>query len=161
MNQRGEPCGSRAITKDGKCAAHSGIVDMRAIGMAGGRASVRSRLGLDPELADGRLRKKAKAALEALLDSEDEGRRLSAARALYSYAPAKPVDDERIAELLDNATETGRIVEDAALREAVERAAEKLAAVNRAEGDRFHWDRLAKAEQLELDRLLAKGRNGR
>jgi hypothetical protein len=55
----------------------------------------------------------------------------------------------------------GRIVEDATLREAVERAAEKLAAVNRAEGVRFRWDRLKKAEQAELDRLLAKGRNGR
>jgi hypothetical protein len=132
-----------------------------AIGMAGGRVSVRSRLGLDPELADGRLRKKAKAALEVLLDSEDEGRRLSAARALYSYAPAKPVGEERLVELLRNATETGRLVEDQALREAVKAAAEKLA-TTAVEGDHFRWDLLRRNEQAELERLLEKGRsNGR
>lgn len=42
-------------------------------GRKGGKASVRSRLDLDRDVADDRLRAKAKARLEALLDSEDEG----------------------------------------------------------------------------------------
>jgi hypothetical protein len=47
-------------------------------------------LGISDEVADDQLRAKAKARLEALLDSDDEGKRLAAARALYSYGPAKP-----------------------------------------------------------------------
>jgi hypothetical protein len=82
------------MTADGLCAAHGGIVDMTAIGKAGGLQSVRSRLGLDPELADGRIRRKAKARLEALLASEDEAKALTAARSLYSYSPSKAPADE-------------------------------------------------------------------
>ena len=66
----------------------------RALGKAGGVASVRSRLGIDPEIADGRLRRKAKARLEALLDSGDEAKALAAARSLYSYSPSRAPADE-------------------------------------------------------------------
>jgi hypothetical protein len=41
----------------------------------------------------GVLADKAKRRLEELLDSDDEAKRLAAARALYSYGPAKPPDD--------------------------------------------------------------------
>jgi hypothetical protein len=92
-NRRGQPCQRRA-TDNGCCVVHAGKLDMRAIGRRGGQQSVRSRLGLDPEVADGRLRKKAKARLEELLDSDDETKRLAAARALYSVGPQKPPPDE-------------------------------------------------------------------
>jgi hypothetical protein len=92
-NTRGERCGKRAV-RGRFCLVHAGAQDMAALGHAGGKASVRSRLGLDPELANGRLRKKAKARLEAMLDSDDERTVLTAARSLYSYSPTRAPSDE-------------------------------------------------------------------
>lgn len=94
LNRAGEPCGRRA-SDDGYCTAHGpNAQDLRELGKRGGVASVRSRLGIDPEVADGRLRMKAKARLEALLDSGDEAKALAAARSLYSYSPSKAPADE-------------------------------------------------------------------
>jgi hypothetical protein len=66
----------------------------RELGALGGQGPTRRVLGFDESVADDRLRAKAKARLEALLDSEDEGKRLAPARALYTYGPAKPPTDE-------------------------------------------------------------------
>jgi hypothetical protein len=93
-NKAGEPCRSTSVDAGGFCAVHGGKVDMRELGSRGGRQSVRSRLSLDHSVADDRLRAKAKRRLEALLDSDDESKRLSAARALYSYSAVKPPNDE-------------------------------------------------------------------
>jgi hypothetical protein len=65
---------------------------MRELGRKGGKASVRSRLGLNVD-ADTSLREKARKRLEAQLDSPDERLAQAAARALYSYGPAKPPAD--------------------------------------------------------------------
>jgi hypothetical protein len=65
---------------------------MRELGRKGGKASVRSRLGLDVD-ADVTLQEKARRRLEAQLDSDDERLAQAAARALYSYGPAKPPAD--------------------------------------------------------------------
>lgn len=89
-NKRGEPCGARVV-RDGKCVAHSSTVDMREIGAAGGRASVRSRLGLGDVGEDER--EKARRRLGEALDSPDERVALAAARALYSYSAASPPHD--------------------------------------------------------------------
>jgi hypothetical protein len=91
----GQPCGARAMTADGLCAAHGGLVDMAAIGQAGGQARSRSVLGINDEVADDRLRAKAKRRLEELLDSDDESKRLAAARSLYSYQATKPPAEEQ------------------------------------------------------------------
>jgi hypothetical protein len=95
-NKRGEPCGARAVTAEGLCAADGGLTDMRAIGAAGGRGSVRSRLGLSDEIADESLREKARRRLEKVLDGDDEAAALRAGQSLYSYRAAQPpVDHER------------------------------------------------------------------
>lgn len=65
---------------------------MAELGRKGGKASVRSRLGLDVD-ADVTLREKARKRLERQLDSPDERLAQAAARALYSYGPAKPPAD--------------------------------------------------------------------
>jgi hypothetical protein len=79
------------VVEDGKCAAHSGKTDMRAIGAAGGRASVRSRLGLGDVGEDER--EKARRRLSEMLDSPDERMRMMAAKALYSYSAVSPPHD--------------------------------------------------------------------
>jgi hypothetical protein len=90
----GQPCQARALTADGRCAAHGGLVDMRAAGRLGGKASVRSRLGFGPDVADDELREKARRRLNAMLDSKDEKLQLVAARSLFSYGttPAPSAD---------------------------------------------------------------------
>jgi hypothetical protein len=86
LNRRGEPCGSRAITPDGRCAIHGGVVDPSELGKKGGRANGRVRSGLGPEVVDSDLRERARAKLHELLDSKNEATRLSAAKSLFSYA---------------------------------------------------------------------------
>jgi hypothetical protein len=78
------------MTADGLCAAHGGLTDMRAIGAAGGRGSVRSRLGPSDDVADEGLREKARRRLEKVLDGDDEAAALRAAQSLYSYRAAEP-----------------------------------------------------------------------
>ena len=92
MKRNGERC-KRSASSDGLCKVHAGLQDMKALGRAGGQARTRSVLAITDDVVDDRLRTKAKARLEALLDSEDEGKRLAAARALYSYGPTKPPND--------------------------------------------------------------------
>jgi hypothetical protein len=94
-NKRGEACGARAITPDGRCAIHGGVVDPSELGRKGGRASVRSRLGLGPEVADDDLREKARARLNSMLDSDDEKTQLSSAKSLYSYGATPAPSDRR------------------------------------------------------------------
>jgi hypothetical protein len=66
---------------------------MRATGAAGGRGSVRSRLGLSDDIADEGLREKARRRLERVLDGDDEAAALRAAQSLYSYRAAQPPAD--------------------------------------------------------------------
>jgi hypothetical protein len=42
-NKRGEPCSARAVTAEGLCAIHGGLVDPQEIGRKGGQASVASK----------------------------------------------------------------------------------------------------------------------
>jgi hypothetical protein len=59
------------------------------MGRAGGKASVRSRLGLDVD-ADDSLREKARQRLHSMLDCENPQLALRAAQSLFSYSSAKP-----------------------------------------------------------------------
>jgi hypothetical protein len=93
IKANGERCRTYA-GKDGFCDIHAGRQDPRELGGKGGRGRTRSMLGITDEVADDVLRLKGKARLEALLDSKDERTALSAARALYSYGPARPPTDE-------------------------------------------------------------------
>jgi hypothetical protein len=88
-NKRGEPCGATAGS-DGLCSVHSGRTDPKELGRKGGLASVRSRLGISPQVVDDQLRGLARKQLEALLSDPDPRVRLSASRALYSYSPTTP-----------------------------------------------------------------------
>jgi hypothetical protein len=83
LRRDGEACRARAITPDGKCAAHGGLVNMAEVGRLGGRASVRRRLGID---GDDALRRKARATLDGMLDSDDPRVQIQAARSLFSYS---------------------------------------------------------------------------
>lgn len=90
-NKRGLRCGSRAV-QDGLCRVHAGLVDMKELGAAGGRASVRSRLGVKDEDATPDLRERAKTELERMLVDPDTSDSVKAgiAKALYAYAPQTP-----------------------------------------------------------------------
>jgi hypothetical protein len=92
-NRHGEPCGARAMTPEGKCAMHGGLVDPSAMGKAGGRASARIRNGFGPEVADDDLRELARSSLRDALKSDDEKTRLAAARSLFSYGTTTPPGD--------------------------------------------------------------------
>ena len=92
VTRAGLPC--RAVAgPDGLCSAHSGALNMRELGRRGGLASVRSRLGLGPDVADDDLREKARARLNSMLDSSDERTQLSAAKSLYSYGATPAPSD--------------------------------------------------------------------
>jgi hypothetical protein len=117
---------------------------MRAIGAAGGRGSVRSRLGLSDEVADEGLREKARRRLEKVLDGDDEAAALRAAQSLYSYRAAQPPADHRrregedgvylasgrkvvsLADVLELCLEAKGIYDDARLQDVVLRAAEHV-----------------------------------
>jgi hypothetical protein len=92
----GSPCQAFAGAS-GFCSLHANPDQASVIGRSGGRGRTRSVLGISDEVADDKLRGKAKRRLEQMLDSEDEGKRLAPARALYSYGPAKPPVDEALA----------------------------------------------------------------
>jgi hypothetical protein len=99
VNRLGAPC-RRLGTRDGYCTVHDPKrpQDMRALGHRGGVESgkVRSAIDLlDDDDASDRLRSKAKIALEAALESENETVRLQAARALYSYRAAAAPDEHQ------------------------------------------------------------------
>src|SRR5262249_22263968 len=42
FNRRGEPCSSPTVGRDGFCAAHSGKLDMKALGSKGGKGRTRA-----------------------------------------------------------------------------------------------------------------------
>lgn len=88
----GKRCGKPSV-EDGLCLVHAGKQNMAEIGAKGGRGRTRSMLGIDDSVADDKLRAKAKARLEEMLDSTDESKRLAAARALYSYQAQKPPNE--------------------------------------------------------------------
>src|SRR5262245_42982145 len=47
FNRRGGPCSSPTVGRDGFCAAHSGKLDMKALGSKGGKDRTRAVLGID------------------------------------------------------------------------------------------------------------------
>jgi hypothetical protein len=65
---------------------------MRELGRKGGKASVKSRLGLDVD-ADESLRAKARQRLHSMLDSDNPQLALRAAQSLFSYSSAKPPNE--------------------------------------------------------------------
>jgi hypothetical protein len=94
-NKRGDPCEATIVGPDGFCRAHSpNGLDMRELGRKGGKASVRSRLGLGDDLPDA-LRGKARKRLDAALDDPDPRIRLQAARAIASYSPERPPAEQQ------------------------------------------------------------------
>ena len=66
-NKRGEPCQASIVGADGRCAAHSGLVDMKAIGRKGGKSR---RQGVAEQLPEGE-RESLSEALRRGLDHED------------------------------------------------------------------------------------------
>src|SRR5215472_8913625 len=69
-NKRGESCQGRIVDMHGLCPAHSGAVDMQAIGRKGGKVTQYGRLAAFVG-ADDELRAKARDRLVELLDSSD------------------------------------------------------------------------------------------
>jgi hypothetical protein len=86
-NKRGEPCGARAVTADGLCAIHGGVVDPKAIGRKGGRG--RTRKGMGGKQLSASLRERLRASIDedplaevlvAGLESENAKERLDVAK---------------------------------------------------------------------------------
>ena len=50
-NKRGEPCSARAVTAEGFCAMHGGLVDPQAIGRKGGSRSPLTRLRREADVS--------------------------------------------------------------------------------------------------------------
>jgi hypothetical protein len=101
LNARGERCGKRAV-RGRFCLVHAGAQDMAEIGRRGGRRSPLTRLRRAVR-DDEELRAKAKAALEAALDGDDEKRRFEAAKSLYSFRAAAPPAGEQARDQQDEA----------------------------------------------------------
>jgi hypothetical protein len=96
LNKRGEPCQSRALTVDGLCAIHGGLVDPQVIGRKGGSAPKMTRLRKE---ADDGLREQARAVLARALAGEDVPKAaLDSARSLFSYRPSVPLPGEQARE---------------------------------------------------------------
>jgi hypothetical protein len=91
----GQPCQSFAVTKEGFCSVHGGLVDAAAIGRKGGQQRTRNLLGLDDSVADESLRAKARRKLESILDGGDSAAALRAATALYSYRSQQPPHEQQ------------------------------------------------------------------
>ena len=86
-NKRGERCSAQAVER-GLCAAHSGKVDMKAIGRKGGSRSPLTKLRRN---ADDDLRKQAREVLSKALRGENVDKaQLDAARSLFSYRADSP-----------------------------------------------------------------------
>jgi hypothetical protein len=71
------------------CAMHSGLSDPKEMGRAGGLKTPETELRKAVKHDDA-LREKARKALEAALDGDDEKRRFEAAKSLYSFRAAAP-----------------------------------------------------------------------
>jgi hypothetical protein len=90
--KRGERCRARAVER-GLCAAHAGLVDMRAIGKKGGSRSPLTKLR---KAADDDLREQARETLSRALRGEDVPKQaLDAARSLFSYRADSPPVERR------------------------------------------------------------------
>src|SRR5690349_1427016 len=87
-NKHGEPCRARAVTAEGLCAIHGGLVDPQAIGRKGGSRSPLTKLRRE---ADDGLREQARAVLSKALRGEDVDKaQLDAAKSLFAYRAAAP-----------------------------------------------------------------------
>ena len=75
----GKPCKAAAVTADGLCAAHGGLVDMKTIGRQGG---LRRGKTAELELTD---REQAMAALRRALDGGNKAAMVAAAKALIEH----------------------------------------------------------------------------
>lgn len=96
-NKRGERCSARAVER-GLCAAHAGLVDMKAIGKKGGSRSPLTALRKAAAGQDDELRELARDTLSKALRGEQvDKQQLDAARSLFSYraaeAPREPGAD--------------------------------------------------------------------
>lgn len=91
-NKAGEPCGATIVGSDGYCKAHSPTdpLDMVELGRRGGSTPKMTAARRAVAERDDELREKARAALAAALDSDDERRRFEAAKSLFSYRAAVP-----------------------------------------------------------------------
>jgi hypothetical protein len=76
----GNPCKAQAVTADGLCAAHGGLVDMQAIGRRGGE-----RRGKAEQLERLTDREQAMAALRRALDGGNKAAMVAAAKALIEH----------------------------------------------------------------------------
>ena len=81
----GKPCRAVAVTADGLCAAHGGLVDMQAIGKQGGL-----RRGKTAELEPLTDREQAMAALRRALDGGNMAAMVAAAKALLEFDRTDP-----------------------------------------------------------------------
>src|SRR5207249_8064739 len=95
-NRAGAPCRSPVVGDDGLCAVHSGRLDMRELGRAGGLASAEVRLQRAKHVRE-RLQQKVERHFEEVWDvfaraltSESEQVQLRAATALLSEAYGNP-----------------------------------------------------------------------
>jgi hypothetical protein len=95
-NRAGQPCRSPVVGDDGLCVVHSGRLDMREVGRAGGIASAEVRLRRAKHVRE-RLQQKVErhfedvwAVFERALKSENEAVQLKAAMGLLAEAYGNP-----------------------------------------------------------------------
>jgi hypothetical protein len=95
-NRAGRPCRSPVVGHDGLCVVHSGRVDMREVGRAGGIASAEARLHRAKHVRE-RLQQRVEAHFEEVwavferaLKSESEAVQLKAAMGLLAEAYGNP-----------------------------------------------------------------------
>jgi plasmid stability protein len=96
-NKRGEPCSARAVTVEGFCAVHGGLVDPATIGRKGGKASKLTKLRRAVR-QDDELREEARQVLARALRGEEVPKAaLDSARSLFSYRSDVPPAGEQAA----------------------------------------------------------------
>jgi hypothetical protein len=98
VKANGEQCGARAVTPEGLCSIHGGLVDPAAIGRKGGQktAGPGDQRALAKLVADNDdLRSMAQKVFKDALNSEIPSERLAAAKAIASVAPERPVPESQ------------------------------------------------------------------
>jgi plasmid stability protein len=94
QNKQGNRCSARAVER-GLCAAHAGLVDMKAIGKKGGSRSPLTKLRRAAAEHDDSLREQARQVLSRALAGEQvDKQQLDAARSLFSYRADSPPPSE-------------------------------------------------------------------
>jgi hypothetical protein len=93
----GQPCGSHAVTRDGKCAMHGGLSDPKKM-----RAKRTNPAGHLNDIstsvipADDKIRDKARKVLNKMLESDNPQVALRAAQSLAAYSPEKPINEQQL-----------------------------------------------------------------